>query len=255
MALNMNQNSAKNLVKRNEGGGPSISYSKDHRSVQGMFSKIAPRYDLLNTVLSFGIHHLWQKRAFALLPETEEWSVLDLCTGTGALIEPLTRRFKRVIGADFALPMLQAGKAKGVSPKAILCQADALNLPFESGVFDLVTVAYGVRNFEDLQSGLAEIHRVLRPGGSLLILEFGQPTNWLWRWVYGFYSRCVLPVLGGAISGEKQAYSYLQKTASQFPCGPAFEEILSQAGIKPLQTKALNVGIAFAYLGVRDGVA
>lgn len=216
-------------------------------TVQRMFAEIAPRYDMANTVLSFGIHHLWRKALINMLPEASNKKVLDLCTGTGDLLPLLNKRFGNAVGADFCLPMLEQANEKKLSARFDLIQADALNLPFAESSFDIVSVAFGVRNFENLEKGLSEVYRVLKPGGSALILEFGQPKNRLFSALYNFYSKHFMPLLGGLISGNRTAYEYLPETAAAFPCRENFEAVLRKAGFTSTKYKTLTFGIAYAY--------
>ena len=223
--------------------------------VQQMFGSIAARYDLTNTVLSFGMDSWWRWR-FVRLPKRESLRVLDLCTGTADLIEPLRKRFGFAIGVDFCFPMLAAGKSKVASTEdktAPLLQGDALKLPFSDKSFDLVTVAFGVRNFENLDAGLLEARRVLSDGGSLAILEFGQPSNGLWGKSFEVYSRYVMPAIGSFITGNRDAYEYLPETSRAFPCGERFNGILQTHGFTPQRTVALSGGIAYMYLAKKSG--
>jgi demethylmenaquinone methyltransferase/2-methoxy-6-polyprenyl-1,4-benzoquinol methylase len=222
-------------------------------TVQKMFSDIAPRYDLVNSVLSFGVHHYWRKVLVRLLPPSKDKIVLDLCTGTGDLLPILTKRFGKVMGADFCLPMLErAGKKLKSCPETKLIQADALNLPFNDESFDIVSVAFGVRNFENLERGLKEIHRVLKPGGSALILEFGQPGGIFFGPLYNFYSKFVMPNVGGLISGNKVAYEYLPETAKKFPCAENFNSILKSCRFSDTVYKSLTGGIAYCYSAKKE---
>ena len=214
-----------------------------------MFGAIAERYDYANRVLSAGIDKRWRSRLLSLAPE---WSgsasdsprVLDLCTGTGDLLALLKERYgSSVMGADFCLPMLQNNRAGNFA----LTQADALQLPFRENTFDLVTVAFGVRNFENLEHGLKEIRRTLKPGGMLLVLEFGQPTNSVLRFLYNWYSAFILPRLGKLITGNREAYLYLPRTAAKFPFGEAFAWIGETCGLSSVAFAPLSGGIAYAY--------
>jgi demethylmenaquinone methyltransferase/2-methoxy-6-polyprenyl-1,4-benzoquinol methylase len=200
--------------------------------VREMFSRIAPRYDLLNHLLSLRFDVMWRKRLarrFRPLLARPDIRVLDLCCGTGDLALALAaeiRRAKptspgRIFGGDFAHPMLlrareKAGKAGGGVPIEFL-EADALFLPFADQYFDLVTTAFGFRNLANYSAGLAEFYRVLRPGGSLAILEFTEPESALLGTVYRFYFHHILPKLGGMISGSRQAYTYLPASVARFP--------------------------------------
>lgn len=219
--------------------------------VQRMFGSIAKRYDITNSVMSLGIHHLWRRKLLKLLPRDRELTVLDLCTGTADLVAPLAKKYKQVLGVDFCLPMLQAGEEKleqkGTSARAALVQADALKLPLKDGSIDLVTVAFGVRNFADRLLGLQEILRVLKPGGTLFVLEFGQSNLPIWREIFGLYSKFLMPLIGAALTGNRQAYTYLPETAAAFPSGPAFERLLLQAGFLAQRSFSLSGGIAYIY--------
>ncbi|MCO6430447.1 MAG: bifunctional demethylmenaquinone methyltransferase/2-methoxy-6-polyprenyl-1,4-benzoquinol methylase UbiE [Deltaproteobacteria bacterium] len=216
-------------------------------SVREMFSSIAGRYDLANSVLSMGIHHSWRRKLISVVPADPSLSALDLCTGTGDLLPLLMERFGKVTGADFCLPMLEIARQKPSCKGASIVQADALNLPFADGSFDIVTVAFGVRNFADLDRGLAEIWRVLKPGGSMLILEFGQPKNRLFGWLYNCYCRYLMPLIGGALTGNRAAYQYLPETAKNFPCRQEFIAILERHGFQQCSFQSLTGGIAYCY--------
>jgi demethylmenaquinone methyltransferase / 2-methoxy-6-polyprenyl-1,4-benzoquinol methylase len=230
-----------------------LKASKEDRSraVQGMFNSIAKNYDLGNTVLSFGVHHYWRRVLVNLLPKSENLNVLDICTGTGDLLPLLEERFaenhpEKVQGIDFSDAMLDRSRIK--YPKYSVQQADALALPFEANVFDLASVAFGVRNFAVLQEGLKEAFRVLKPQAYFLVLEFGQPKIPIFSQIYKFYSDHIMPIIGGLVTGNRQAYSYLPETAKQFPCGAEFGKELEQAGFRVLKIKSLFFGIAYAYL-------
>ena len=234
-----------------------MAYQVVGSEVQNMFGSIAGRYDLINTVLSGGIHHLWRRTLLGLVPANSKLQVLDVCTGTADLIPLLESRYGQVYGADFCYPMLAEGvkklQAVGKFQDGKLIQADALRLPYSDQSFDLITVAFGVRNLENLSAGLIELRRVLRSGGSLLVLEFGQPRGLIFPALYKFHSKYVMPTLGGLISGNRHAYEYLPETASRFPCGPHLMEILSGLGLKAVKYKALTGGIAYAYRADRVG--
>ena len=227
---------------------------KSSSRIQGIFNSIATRYEITNFVLSAGIYLQWQSVLFKcldkLIPNAKEKNALDLCTGTGALLPALAKRFKRVVGVDFSGAMLEVAakqlKKKGIAGVSLV-EADALKTPLEAGSFDLVTVAYGVRNMASLEAGLQEIERVLSPDGALLILEFGQPKNFLWRNLYFAYSKCVLPILGGLLTGNFSAYKYLQQSSKAFPCGENLISVLEKAGLKDCGFKSLSFGIAYVY--------
>jgi demethylmenaquinone methyltransferase/2-methoxy-6-polyprenyl-1,4-benzoquinol methylase len=225
-----------------------------------MFDSIAPTYDLLNTVLSIGTHRLWERHVVGLLPQRHSLQAaaplekgktvcLDLCTGTGALVPRLIPRFDQVVGADISSYMLAQAKRRFAHLKGVeWIEADAQQLPFSAESFTAISVAYGVRNLPSPLTGLREMYRVARPGAHLAVLEFGQPSNLLWRRIFEVYSRVVIPAIGGALSGNRAAYTYLPETSAAFPCGPEFEAILREAGWEPLKTTALMGGVAFSYL-------
>ncbi|MCB0319933.1 MAG: ubiquinone/menaquinone biosynthesis methyltransferase [Bdellovibrionales bacterium] len=230
------------------------SVAKQSVEVQRMFGSIAARYDLANTVLSFGTHYLWRKvlrRAWAQVPR--DATVLDLCTGTGDVYLDLLKDFKKVVGVDFCFPMLHEGALqKGAFRSGLgALQGDALKLPFHDNAFDLTVVSFGVRNFEVLQTGLAEIFRVLAPGGRICILEFGQPMHGL-REVYNLYSMYLMPWIGGVLTGNRDAYRYLPKTSRDFPCREKFVSELEGAGFTSIQWKSLTGGIAYLYTGQKE---
>jgi demethylmenaquinone methyltransferase/2-methoxy-6-polyprenyl-1,4-benzoquinol methylase len=225
------------------------------RAVQEMFSAIAPRYDLLNHVLSFNIDRLWWRRAartFAAILVRHEARALDLCCGTGDMAFAL-RRVARdsgatIVGADFAHPMLVRAvrKSNGSSPHWI--EADALNLPFPDESFDLVTSAFGFRNLADYDAGLREIVRVLRPGGETGILECSEPAGLIGKF-YGVYFRCVLPAVGTAVSGVKGPYEYLPASVGRFPAPAEMIERMRQAGFQEATWTPYTFGTAGLYRG------
>ncbi len=229
-----------------------MTYETRHTDVQRMFGSIAERYDAANTVLSLGIHHLWRRSLLRLLPTEPSSSdrgaslVLDVCTGTGDLLPLIKNRFGSVVGVDFCLPMLQAGKQKLSQPYAMV-QGDGLKLPFADGSFDVVTVAFGVRNFERLQQGIIELRRVLKPTGHLLVLEFGQPNNRVFGALFRLYANYWMPFIGGLLTGNREAYAYLPRTAARFPCGDEFVTILQSGGFKDARCLPLTMGVAYAY--------
>jgi len=200
-----------------------MTHARDPGRVRGMFGSIARRYDLLNHVLSGNLDRSWRRTAVRALPEGRLDRVLDLCGGTGDLTVELVRagRASHVICADFSHPMLLVAQRKfdrrRIGRRSALLEADGLALPFRDSVFDAVTVGFGVRNFVDLDAGLREIHRVLRPGGAMVVLEFSRPTAPVLAQAYSLYLNHLLPRLGGGIARERGAYSYLARTISLFP--------------------------------------
>jgi demethylmenaquinone methyltransferase/2-methoxy-6-polyprenyl-1,4-benzoquinol methylase len=223
--------------------------------VARMFDGISGRYDLLNRLLSMGIDIRWRRVALRMLRERGiPGRVLDVATGTADLALALAADLPEaeVIGVDLSEGMLGVGRQKvernGLRARVRLEQADAENLPFEDGAFDAVTVAFGVRNFENLDKGLGELQRVLRPGGHLMVLEFSRPTSPLVKGLMNLYSRSLMPALGGWLSKDRAAYAYLPASVQVFPEGAAFEERLSRAGLQPLRQRRLSMGISSVYI-------
>lgn len=222
--------------------------------VQNMFDRIAPRYDLLNHLLSLNIDRHWRSRTVAAVRHILEKPgarVLDVCCGTGDLTVALEARARsaRVFGTDFSHRMLAVARGKSSCP---LYQADGLELPIAEASFDLVTVAFGFRNFANYQRGLTELRRVLRPGGTLAILEFTTPSNPLVAQAYGFYSRAVLPAVGGLISGSRDAYTYLPESVRKFPDADGLAEQMRDAGFAQVRFERMTVGIVALHLGERS---
>lgn len=217
-------------------------------TVREMFGAIAPRYDRLNRILSLGIDQGWRRRTCDTLGVASGEMAADLCCGTGDLALEIARRGATVIAADFSHEMLRIAAHKRVS---LPVEADCLRLPFAAGSFDLVTVAFGVRNFEDLGAGLAEIRRVLRPGGRVGILEFAAPPAPVFRRIYFAYLRWVVPWLGALVSGRKSAYCYLASSIRAFPDQPKMEAILRTAGFVSVRHVDFAFGIAALYVGER----
>jgi len=219
---------------------------KSPQAIASMFARIAPRYDALNHILSFNTDRRWRRRAVQELGGAPR-RVLDLATGTGDLGLALRRAGKRVVGADFCLDMLARARRKGVSE---LVAADALSLPFRDGSFDAVTIAFGVRNFADLPRGLAEIRRVLAAGGTLLILEFSRPAGPAAA-AYRLYSDRFLPWIGGLLSGARDAYAYLNRSAREWPGSEELARILQGAGFDRVAAVPLTFGVAAIHRGKR----
>lgn len=223
--------------------------------VEQMFDAIAPRYDLLNRVLSLGIDQHWRTRAIRLLEDDRPQCILDVATGTADLAIKAERLLhpREVVGVDLSEEMLRVGRGKlvqrGLHPRITLERADAADLPFSDGDFDAALVAFGVRNFEDLDAGLREMARVLRPGGALVVLEFSHPRAFPIKQLYAFYSRHVLPRIGRALSQNKGAYRYLPDSVAAFPDGPDFLARMEAAGYRDLRWDPLTFGIASLYKG------
>ena len=225
------------------------------QAVQEMFSAIAPRYDLLNHVLSLNIDRLWWRRTarrFSGILARPHAQVLDLCCGTGDMTFALQREAgsggARIWGADFAHPMLERALRKSQAPSQRWVEADALNLPFNDGSFDLVTSAFGFRNLADYDAGLREIARVLRPGGEVGILECSEPDGLLGKF-YGVYFRRVLPAVGGLISGSRSAYAYLPASVGRFPSTAEMKSRMQAAGFREAEWTPYTFGTAGLHWG------
>ena len=221
--------------------------------VRGMFSAIAPRYDLLNHLLSFNIDRRWRRRAIAMLgwQDAPDGVYVDLCAGTLDVAATLARQagFRgRVIGADFAEPMLRAGGEK-ISGRVSPVVADALDLPLRSDSADGAIVAFGIRNVSDLDASLREVGRVLVTGARFIILEFTTPRNPLMRSLYHFYFHRLLPAIGGLVSGHRTAYRYLPASVAQFPAEEELAARMRAAGFTNVQWSSLSFGIAAIHVG------
>ncbi|HEU5148417.1 MAG TPA: bifunctional demethylmenaquinone methyltransferase/2-methoxy-6-polyprenyl-1,4-benzoquinol methylase UbiE [Chryseosolibacter sp.] len=217
-----------------------------------MFNNISRSYDFLNHFLSLGIDKLWRKTAIGFLKPLRPKFILDVATGTGDFaIQALSLDPEHVTGVDISEGMLSMGRKKleklKLSHKIELEQGDSENLRFADHTFDAATVGFGVRNFEDLEKGLAEIRRVLKPGGMLVVLEFSRPRTFPMRQLYNFYFKNILPGLGRLISKDKSAYTYLPESVEAFPDGTDFENILRKVGFKETSCKALTFGISSIY--------
>ncbi|MFW5663438.1 MAG: bifunctional demethylmenaquinone methyltransferase/2-methoxy-6-polyprenyl-1,4-benzoquinol methylase UbiE [bacterium] len=220
--------------------------------VRGMFNKIAHRYDYLNHFLSLGIDKLWRKKLRRRLGQRNPQTILDVATGTADLAIELARlKPQKIIGVDIAETMLEMGDKKIVRKNLqdiiTLQQADSENLPFADNSFDAATISYGVRNFETPLKGLKEIHRVLKPGGVLLILEFGIPRTFPVKQAYSFYFNFILPFWGRVFSGSYESYKYLPESVKTFPYGKAFTDLLDQAGFTQTRANPISQGITFLY--------
>jgi demethylmenaquinone methyltransferase/2-methoxy-6-polyprenyl-1,4-benzoquinol methylase len=226
-----------------------------------MFDRIAGRYDRANQWLSFGLHHRWRAAAVARSGARPGESVLDVATGTGDLAIAFARRVApggKVVGVDFVPRMIELARAKSARRGARVEYglADALALPFANATFDIASIAFGIRNLDDPARGLAEMARVLRPGGRVVVLEFGQPTGVLFAPLYRLYSRAVMPLAGRILTGEADAYRYLPETAERFPFAERFLEVLrGAAGFARTEALVLTGGVAYVYVGTLPGTA
>ena len=227
--------------------------------VRGMFGRIAPRYDLLNHLLSLNIDRYWRartvKRVSGVLARPGAL-VLDLCCGTGDLMLALQARSSAIVyGSDFCHPMLVAANRKVEQRRlrSVLFEADALSLPVADASVDLITMAFGFRNLANYQQGLAELLRVLVPGGLAAILEFSTPPNPVLSRLYDYYSRAILPVIGGWISGSREAYSYLPESVRKFPGAADLADQMRGAGFTNVRFERMTAGIVALHLGERPG--
>jgi demethylmenaquinone methyltransferase / 2-methoxy-6-polyprenyl-1,4-benzoquinol methylase len=225
--------------------------------VRGMFGNIAPRYDLLNHLLSMNVDRYWRARTVKRVSNVlmnPGARVLDLCCGTGDLMLALeTGGSATVYGSDFSHPMLIAAKQKTAHrrSRSKIFESDALRLPLRDASLDLVTIAFGFRNLANYRSGFEELLRVLRPGGTAAILEFSTPPNPLLAQLYGFYSRNILPTIGGWISGSKDAYSYLPESVRKFPGAEDLADQMRAAGFSNVRFERMTAGIVALHLGQR----
>jgi demethylmenaquinone methyltransferase/2-methoxy-6-polyprenyl-1,4-benzoquinol methylase len=219
-----------------------------------MFNNISANYDFLNHFLSLGIDHLWRKKAVKQLQKQQPKVILDLATGTGDFaIACLRLHPEKIIGMDISAGMLEVGKKK-MKKRAFdhvidMQLGDSENLPFEDNTFDAITVGFGVRNFDNLEKGLSEMHRVLKPGGQAVVLEFSKPKSFPIKQLFGFYSKVFIPLFGKYISKDERAYTYLPESVAVFPEGNDFMKVLEKVGYKAEKQIRLSGGIASIYLG------
>ncbi|WP_018127868.1 bifunctional demethylmenaquinone methyltransferase/2-methoxy-6-polyprenyl-1,4-benzoquinol methylase UbiE [Balneola vulgaris] len=223
--------------------------------VRSMFADIASDYDRINTVLSFGVHHAWRKKAILESEAKTGDHVLDCATGTG----DLAIAFKKVVGesgyvmgTDFCAPMIEPAPAKAEKEGLSIDfeVADAMNLPYEDNWFDISSISFGIRNVDEPVTALKEMARVVKPGGRVVVLEFGQP-NGLLKMPYNLYSQHIMPAVGGFLSGNREAYTYLPRTSAAFPAGDNFIKLMVEAdSFTEMKAIKLTGGIAYIYVGV-----
>jgi demethylmenaquinone methyltransferase/2-methoxy-6-polyprenyl-1,4-benzoquinol methylase len=222
--------------------------------VKQMFGSIAGRYDLINTVLSFGIHHRWRKKAVKLSGAQKGDHVLDCATGTGDFAISFKKKVGpqgEVTGTDFSDKMIapapEKARKKGLDIRFEV--ADAMNLPYEEDRFDISSIAFGIRNVDDPVVCLKELARVVKPGGKVVVLEFGQPYG-LMKAPFTFYSKYVMPTIGGLLSGNREAYEYLPETSAKFPAAERFTALMEETGSYAKQEyHTLQSGVAYIYIG------
>ncbi len=221
--------------------------------VANMFDNIARRYDFLNRLLSLGIDKIWRKKAIHQLKNLQPKYILDVATGTADVALETARRLHpdKIIGLDISAEMLHFGREKvakqGLSENIELVQGDSENLPFSDNTFDAITVAFGVRNFENLEKGLSEMNRVLKSGGKLVVLEFSKPRAFPFKQLFQLYFRNILPIIGKWTSQDPRAYSYLFESVQVFPEGEQFLNILQKTGYKTSKCIPLTLGVCSIY--------
>jgi demethylmenaquinone methyltransferase/2-methoxy-6-polyprenyl-1,4-benzoquinol methylase len=222
--------------------------------VEMMFDNIAPTYDKLNHIMSLNIDRVWRRRVMRIVRRAKARKIMDVATGTGDLAIAMAKRVDRtqILGVDLSVEMLAVARRKvekqGLEERIMLEKGDAENLDMvATESIDAATVAFGVRNFENIERGLCEIFRTLKPGGKLVVLEFSMPKNRLVRWVYSQYAHRLLPRIGGMISKDKQAYTYLPDSVEEFPSPERFADMLRGVGFKSVKTRSQSFGIAYIY--------
>lgn len=237
-----------------------IPYQEENGSkkeqVARMFNNISKRYDFLNHFLSLGIDRGWRRKAIGMLRRHQPQQILDVATGTGDFaLQAMALNPQKIVGVDISEGMLDVGRrkvsAKGLNNTITLQYGDSEDLPFVDGSFDAITVGFGVRNFENLRRGLLEMHRVLKPGGTAVILEFSRPRVFPFRQVYNFYFSFILPRIGRMVSKDDSAYTYLPKSVEAFPDGEDFLRILQDVGFKQNQCRPLTFGVSSIYTGTK----
>ncbi len=225
--------------------------------VQDLFARIAPRYDLINDLQSFGLHRLWKRRLVRLANITPGANALDLCCGTGDIAFALAAKGAETVGLDFSREMLAIAEARRSSKspgdpqsQVRFMQGDAQRLPFGASHFHAATIGYGLRNLTDWRTGLSEMHRVVRPGGRVLVLDFGKPDNRLWRAIYYGYLRFFVPVLGLAVARNAKAYAYILESLHHYPAQHGVESLMQELGMKDVHihnflggAMTINVGV------------
>jgi demethylmenaquinone methyltransferase/2-methoxy-6-polyprenyl-1,4-benzoquinol methylase len=231
--------------------------SSKRERVEDMFDRIAPKYDLLNKVLSVGIDKGWRKKMVAELKPLQPKTMLDIATGTADVaIACMQLKPSHITGVDISALMLAEGQKKievlGFAKQITLQQADSESLPFEDNSFDAITVAFGVRNFQNLDKGLSEMFRVLKPNGKVVILEFSQPEKFPIKQFYNFYSKYILPTIGQLVSKERAAYEYLPESVAAFPYGQEFVKIMNRNNFVNSKCVPLTFGIASIYVGSKN---
>jgi demethylmenaquinone methyltransferase/2-methoxy-6-polyprenyl-1,4-benzoquinol methylase len=223
--------------------------------VRTMFADIADDYDRINTVLSLGVHHTWRRKAIKVSGAKIGDHVLDCATGTGDLAIAFKKKVGKegyVLGTDFCAPMIEAAPAKAAN-KGLEIDfevADAMKLPYQDNRFDISSISFGIRNVDEPVTALREMARVVKPGGRVVVLEFGQPKGFI-KYPYNLYSQHIMPAIGGFLSGHREAYTYLPRTSATFPAGKNFLKLMEEAKVFIDQTAyRLTWGVAYIYVGL-----
>lgn len=236
---------------------PYSTDGKKSEQVERMFDNIAPAYDLLNHTLSLGIDKIWRRKAINWLRPFSPQHIMDVATGTGdfAILSCRMLQPEQMIGTDISEGMMNVGREKvereGLSDKISFVREDCTSLSFTDNCFDAITVAFGIRNFEDLDKGLSEMCRVLIPGGHLVILELTTPDRFPMKQLFTVYSKVVIPILGKLFSKDNSAYQYLPQTIKAFPQGEVMKEVISRAGFSLVQFRRLTFGICTLYTATK----
>ena len=232
--------------------------SSKKEEVEQMFDNIAHKYDFLNHFFSLGIDILWRKKAIRLIQKSNPKQILDVATGTGDFAILTAKQYADVdaiTGIDISEGMLEVGRKKvqekNLQQKISFKKADSESLPYADASFDAITVAFGVRNFENLELGITEMYRVLRPGGVIAIIEFSKPKQFPIKQLFGFYFKWIMPTIGNWLSKDSRAYTYLPESVDAFPEGEAFKSILSKIGFSKVQIISLSGGIASIYFATK----
>lgn len=230
---------------------PYAEEGSKREQVEQMFDRISPKYDLLNRLLSMGTDQGWRRKVIRGVGQEPVDQLLDVATGTADLAIMASKVAQRITGADISAGMLQHGRMKvekaGLAERITLVQADAADLPFPDDTFDAITIAFGVRNFEDLPRGIRGMARVLRPGGRLFVLEFSQPRTTPFKQIFRFYFHRIMPLIGRMVSKDDAAYTYLPESVDAFPQGKTFELILQDCGLREVHSRPLTFGVATLY--------
>lgn len=245
------ENKAQKIVK------PYEKNNSKKEQVTNMFNKIASKYDLLNRVLSLGIDRVWRRKAINKLNSTDHRKILDVATGTADMVLEINKQLKpsEIIGVDISSEMVNYGNKKidkkGLANVAKLEVGDSENMRYETGYFDAATVAFGVRNFGDLKQGLKGMHRILRNGGKIVVLEFSRPMYFPFKQLFNIYFKYILPLIGKMSSKDKKAYKYLYESVQAFPDYERFADILENTGFRSVEWKPLSLGICTIYTGIK----